>query len=183
MPVFETHAQAAGLLTSINCAKPLVPILWTEGVCVMIELIFSYIHVLAIMVMAASLAVEIMLLASHDGNNTAKDLTRADFAYFIAAGAVLLSGAVKMFMSSKGMMFYAGNTLFLLKVALFFAAAGLSMVPSRRYARWLSRMRMDPGYRIPPAEARSTLRLTAIELAIIATLPLLAVMMSRGVGI
>jgi putative membrane protein len=148
----------------------------------MIELIFSYIHVLSIMVMVASLSVEIMLLASHDGSKTAENLSRADFAYFVAAGAVLLSGAIKMLMSSNGMMFYAGNPLFLLKVMLFFAAAGLSMIPSRRYAHWSSRMHMDPGYRIPAAEARSTLRLTVVELSIVATLPLLAVMMSRGVG-
>ena len=148
----------------------------------MIELIFSYIHILAMMVMAASLAVEIMLLASHDGSNTAEDLTRADFAYFLAAGMAVLSGAVKLFMSSKGMMYYFGNPVFLVKILLFFAAAGLSMIPSRRYAHWRSRMHMDLGYRIPAPEARSTLRLTVVELAIILILPLLAVMMSRGVG-
>lgn len=148
----------------------------------MIELIFSYIHVLSIMVMAASLVVEIMLLASHDGSNTAEDLTRADFAYFMAAGIAVLSGVVKVFLSTKGMMYYLGNPVFLLKVLLFFAAAGLSMIPSRRYSHWNSRMHMDLGYRIPAPEARSTLRLTAVELAIILLLPLLAVMMSRGLG-
>lgn len=148
----------------------------------MIELLFSYIHVLSIMVMAASLAVELMLLASHDGSNTAEDLTRADFAYFMAAGVAVLSGVVKVFLSTKGMMYYLGNPVFLLKVLLFFVAAGLSMIPSRRYSHWNSRMHMDLGYRIPAPEARSTLRLTAVELAIILLLPLLAVMMSRGLG-
>lgn len=148
----------------------------------MIELIFSYIHVLAMMVMAASLVVEIMLLASHDGSKTAEDLIRADFAYFLAAGMAVLSGAVKLFLSSKGMVYYLGNPVFLVKLLLFFAAAGLSMIPSRRYAHWSSRMHMDLGYRIPAPEARSTLRLTAVELAIVLLLPLLAVMMSRGLG-
>ena len=146
------------------------------------ELVFSYIHILAVMVMAACLSVEVMLLASHDGRNTAEDLGRADITWFIAAAAVLLAGAVKMVVSDKGFMYFVGNPVFLGKVLMFFGVAAISLIPTSRYGRWRTRARMDPGYRIPAEEARATLRLVMIELVVVATLPLLAVMMARGVG-
>lgn len=148
----------------------------------MIELVASYIHILAFMVMAACLSVEAMLLASHDGRNTAEDLGRADISYFIAAAMVLLAGAVKMVLSAKGFMYFVSNPVFLTKVLLFFAAAAISLVPTSRYAHWRTLAHMDPGFRIPAAEARATLRLVLVELVTVFTLPLLAVMMARGVG-
>lgn len=148
----------------------------------MIELVVSYIHILAFMVMAACLSVEAMLLASHDGRNTAEDLGRADITYFIAAAVVLLAGAVKMVLSTKGFMYFVGNPVFLIKVLLFFAAAAISLIPTSRYGRWRMKAHMDPGFRIPAAEAHSTLRLVLVELVTVFTLPLLAVMMARGVG-
>lgn len=149
----------------------------------MIEIITSYIHFLAIMTLAAALALEAMLLASHAGRNTVEDLGRADISYFIAAGLALLSGATKLALSSKGLMFTVGNPAFLIKLALFFGVAGLSLIPTSRYNRWRLRAHMDPAYHIPAAEARSTLRLVLLELAMIAVIPLLAVMMARGTGI
>ena len=148
----------------------------------MIELVVSYIHILAVMVMAACLSVEAMLLASHDGRNTAEDLGRADITYFIAAAVVLLAGSIKLVVSSKGFMYFMTNPVFLAKVSLFFAAAAVSLIPTSRYGRWRTRAHMDTGFRIPAAEAHSTLRLVLIELVTIFTLPLLAVMMARGVG-
>lgn len=148
----------------------------------MIELVVSYIHILAFMLMAACLSVEAMLLASHDGRNTTEDLARADITYFISAAVVLLAGAVKMVLSAKGFMYFVSNPVFLTKVLLFFAAAAVSLIPTSRYGHWRTRAHMDPGYRIPAAEAHSTLRLVLVELVTVFTLPLLAVMMARGVG-
>ncbi len=148
----------------------------------MIELVVSYIHILAFMVMAACLSVEVMLLASHGGRNTAEDLGRADITYFIAAAVVLLTGSIKLVVSSKGFIYFMSNPVFLTKASLFFAAAAISLIPTSRYGRWRTRAHMDMGFRIPAAEAHSTLRLVLIELVTVFTLPLLAVMMARGVG-
>ena len=148
----------------------------------MIDIVFTYIHYLSIMVMVGCLIAEMLLLASRDGQNTVENLSRVDISYFLATGMVLLTGAVKTVSSYKGSMYFVVNPVFMLKVLLFLAVAGLSLIPTRHYAHWRSRARMDPGYRIPAADAQSTRRFVLSEALLVALIPLLAAMMARGIG-
>jgi len=147
-----------------------------------IDPFLAYMHFVGIMLVAAFLGAEFMLLRSELKARTVEILATADMGYFLSAGLVLVAGALRLGFSPKGFMFYAGNVVLWAKIALFFGIAILSLIPTRRFLQWRHKLRMDPGFQISPDEARSTRRIVFIELHLLAVLPLLAVMMSRGIG-
>jgi putative membrane protein len=147
-----------------------------------LDVILAYAHFISIMLLASFLGAEAFLLRTEPSLKTIETLTRADIGYFLSAGAVLLTGALRLGLSPKGLMFYAANMLLWAKVGLFFGISLLSLIPTNRFLRWRHSGRMDPGFRVSSTEQRSTRRFVFIELHLVAILPLLAVLMSRGIG-
>ena len=147
-----------------------------------LDALLAYAHFIAIMLISAFLGAEILLLRTELKAKTIEVLAKADMGYFLSAGLVLLAGALRLGLAPKGMMFYAGNPILWAKVGLFFAIALLSLIPTRRFVHWRHKLRMDPGFQVPADETASTRRLVFIELHLLALLPLLAVLMSRGIG-
>lgn len=147
-----------------------------------LDALLAYAHFLAIMLISAFLGAEVLLLRTDLKAKTIEVLAKADMGYFLSAGLVLLAGALRLGFSPKGVMFYAGNLIMWAKVGLFFGIALLSLIPTRRFVHWRHKVRMDPGFQVPADEASSTRRLVFIELHLLALLPLLAVLLSRGIG-
>ncbi len=147
-----------------------------------LDALLAYTHFIAIMLICAFLGAEVLLLRTDLKAKTVEMLANADMGYFLSAGLVLLAGALRLGLSPKGVMFYAGNLVLWTKVGLFFGIALLSLIPTRRFVRWRHKVRMDPGFQVPADEASSTRRIVFIELHLLALLPLLAVLMSRGIG-
>lgn len=146
------------------------------------DIVVAYLHYLSILVIASCLAAEFALLADNSLRSVIARLSHLDMLYFLALGLALLSGFARFGTSSKGLMYYAGNPLFWVKLLLFGVLAALSMIPTRRYSRWRHQVNMDSGFRMPADEAQSTRIFVASELAIIVLMPLVAVFMARGVG-
>ena len=147
-----------------------------------LDAILAYCHFIGIMLLASFLGAEALLLRTDLRAQTIETLTYADIGYFLSAGIVLLAGALRLGLSPNGLMFYADNMLMWIKVGLFFAIALLSLIPTSRFLRWRHKVRMDPGFKVQPDEVTSTRRMVFIELHLLAILPLLAVLLARGIG-
>jgi putative membrane protein len=143
------------------------------------ELLLRYIHFICILVIAGSLTAEHVLLR--------RSLPRADFArlavidaiYGVAA-LVLLGAGLTLWLGGVGKAseFYSRNWVFQLKLGLFLSIGLISIYPTVFFVK---QRRGNPAELIPvPAAVIWLLRL---ELMLLAVIPLLAVLMARGIGL
>ena len=108
-------------------------------------------------------------------------LARLDRILWIATAAVLLSGLARIYWGAKGAAWYWGNWLLHLKLTLFVVTALMMLGPTRRIARWRTRLAAD-GRLPPPAEIVGVRRRVMIETHLVALIPLAAVFLARGFG-
>lgn len=146
------------------------------------DVVVAYLHYLAILVVAACLAAEYALLCQAGNRESIERVGRLDTFYFVALGLVVLSGFVRFATSSKGLVFYAGNSLFWLKLLLFAIVAGLSLMPTRHYSRWRHHVNMDGAFSVPAGESKVVRMYLVAEMGLVALLPLLSVLMARNIG-
>ena len=148
----------------------------------MIDAVVAYVHYLGIMMLMAALVSEYLLIGGDFDLGRARQLVSADIVFGAAAAAVLLSGVLRMFYFGKGAAFYLGNPLFHAKLTLFVLAAFLSVYPTVQFRSWRAAVRAARRPDVPAAMLVTMRRVIGLELALIALIPLLAVMMGRGVG-
>ena len=146
------------------------------------DVLVAYLHYLAILVVAACLAAEYALLGQVGKREAIERLGRLDTFYFLALGLLVLSGFARFITSSKGLVFYAGNSIFWLKLLVFSVVAGLSLMPTRHYSRWRHHVNMDGAFNVPANELKVVRLFLTAELGLVAVLPLLAVLMARNIG-
>lgn len=141
----------------------------------------AYLHYLTILLLAACLTVELVLCRPGLGAVQVGVLTRIDGLFFAAALGALATGLARLFWYAKGLNFYLPNPAFHTKMALFVVIAVLSIRPTLRFIRWKRALALEGP---PPtdAEVRAVRRIIHIELALLALMPLLAVLMARGIG-
>jgi putative membrane protein len=147
-----------------------------------LDAILAYLHFMAIFGLFATLMYEAMLLKAGVANLDIETLARTDRTFGIQAGIVLVTGALRAFYGAKGAAFYMHNPAFHLKIGLFVLAALISIAPTIAFLRWRKARRADPSWRVPEAEWQRARKLVRIETAIIALIPLAAVIMSRGLA-
>ena len=68
------------------------------------------------------------------------------------------------------------------KLGLFLAVAMLSVQPTLTFIRWRRMLEHDAGFQVGEAERARVRRIVMIEVHLAALIPLLAVIMSRGLG-
>jgi putative membrane protein len=149
--------------------------MWTDA-------ILAYLHFAAIFTLIWFLAKEWTLLRVGFANVDVERLASADAGFGIAAGAVLVTGALRAAFGIKGWAFYAHNPAFHVKVGLFVLVGLISIAPTIRFLRWRKSRRSDAAFRVTELEWKSARRLVMIELHLVALIPLAAVIMSRGLG-
>ena len=146
------------------------------------DAILAYLHFAAIFALVWFLAKEWTLLrAGADVLDLAR-LVRADAGFGVLAGIVVATGAARAVFGLKGWSFYAHNPVFHLKLGLFVLVGLLSILPTRAFLRWRRVRNADASWRVPETEWRSARRWVAVELHLIALIPLAAVIMSRGLA-
>ena len=105
-----------------------------------------------------------------------------DLLYGLAAGVVLLTGLLRFAHFGKGIHFYLGNPVFYVKVGMFLLVALISLYPTRQFLSWRKMLKQGD---LPPLDPPTIKRLRAvirIELSLLIVIPLLAVLMARGIG-
>lgn len=147
------------------------------------DAIFAYLHFLAMLGLAGCLMGEYLLLGTREPRNVVELVGRLDTVQFAMLGLAALTGLARVMTSMRGMIALADNPVFWLKILVFMVLAGLSFLPSRRYAGWRHHIHMDAGWQIPAAELSGARRVALAEMGLLAILPLLAVLMARGMGL
>ena len=146
------------------------------------ESLLAYAHLLAILTMVVFLASEAALCRPEWLNAAVVErLARIDMVYGAAAGAVLLTGLLRVFMGAKGAAWYSHNPLLYLKLGLFLVTGLLSIKPSMVFARWRRELRAT-GTLPDAVEVRRVRRLVMVQAHILPFIPLAAVFLTRGYG-
>jgi putative membrane protein len=147
-----------------------------------VEPLVTYLHYLSMIFIGAFLTVELILCRPGLSAAHVRLLPRLDIGYFAAAMVALATGLLRVFFYAKGWPFYVSNPIFWVKMALYLAVALTSIAPTIAFIRW-SRLLGAGSAPLPaPDDVARVRRLVHIELALLAFIPLMAVLMARGIG-
>src|SRR4030095_11942095 len=105
------------------------------------EAAIAYLHFVSAFLVAAFLVTEFFLCTRDLQPVQVKTLVRVDLYYLIAAAAVLVTGALRVFVVGKGAGFYLSNPVFYIKVALFLAVGLVAVLPTLQFIRWRRALR------------------------------------------
>ncbi len=141
------------------------------------DLLIRYLHLTAVLVLAATLIIENMAMARQISQEDLRNLLKVDAAYGISAGVVLACGLGLWFWGGKPADFYTGNPVFHAKLTLFVLVGLLSIHPTVFLLR--QRRSTQSVIEVPV----SVLRVLRVELILLALIPVLAFLMARGIGL
>jgi putative membrane protein len=147
-----------------------------------IDALLAYLHFISIFLLFAFLTVQAVLIRRALDAGTIRLLGRMDIWYFGAAAAVLASGFLRAVFGAKGADFYFNAWPIYAKIGLFLLVGIISVTPTLTYIRWRRMLDHDPAWKVPEAEQKKTRRLVMIEVHIAALIPVVAVIMSRGLA-
>ena len=143
-----------------------------------LDAILAVAHHLAVFSLVAVLVAELALAGAAPDRHRLAQLGRLDRLYGGLAMLALLAGGLRAVYGAKGWSFYAGSPLFLTKLVLFGVVGLLSIVPTLRFIRW----RRAGG--LPDAASwHGTRAWMRAQLAVLALIPVAAVLMARGIGL
>ncbi|HWH49107.1 MAG TPA: DUF2214 family protein [Burkholderiales bacterium] len=146
------------------------------------EVLVVYLHYAAMTMIAVFLAIEYLTCVPGLAREKVKLLARIDLLYLIAALLALATGVVRLVWLGKGASFYLHNPVFYLKLALFIAVGLISVPPTMQYLRWMRGFKNGTAA-VADFEVLRARRYVLVELVLLAFIPLLAVLMARGVGV
>ena len=135
------------------------------------------------MICFGALIFERISLKANPKKKEAISIVVADTIYGIAGVALLVSGIYRVIKFGQGSEFYTQNPIFWTKIIIFSLVGSLSLYPTITYVLWA--IPLSKGS-LPdvPEELVSRLRvLVNIELIGFASIPFLATLMARGVGL
>lgn len=141
------------------------------------ELYVRYFHFLSIIVLASALVGEHLLLSKKMPVNVFKKVIVLDAIYGVSAVTTLVSGLLLWLSFGKPAEFYSSNYIFHIKLTLYVAIALLSIFPTVYFLRNLKTKEHDI---ILPQYLISIIRL---ELLLFLPLPLLGVLIAKGIGL
>ena len=147
-----------------------------------LEALLAYAHILAILTLVVFIASEAALCRPEWMNATIVNrLVTVDRIYGIAAGVVLVTGLLRIYLGAKGSGWYWGNWLLHAKLGMFLVVAAISILPTIRFIRWQKALRVD-GTLPTEVQVRRTRKLVMLQAHIIPLIPLAAVFLARGFG-
>ena len=149
----------------------------------MAEVLVVYLHIAAMILIAVFLAIEYVVCVPGLARERVRLLARIDLLYMMAAVLALATGIARLFWYGKGAVFYLHNPVFYLKLALFVAIGLISIPPTIQYLRWMRLLKKSAGAVAADFEVLRSRRYVLVELVLFALIPLLAVLMARGIGI
>ena len=135
------------------------------------------------MVCFGALIYERISLKSNPNRREAISMVVADVIYGIAGIALLVSGIYRVIKFGQGADFYTQNPIFWTKIILFALVGSLSLYPTFTYVLWA--IPLSKGT-LPKVTENLVSRLGMIinvELIGFASIPFLATLMARGVGL
>jgi putative membrane protein len=147
----------------------------------MMEPLVAYLHYLSIILTGGFLVAELVMCRAGMTAEQARRLAIIDVVFLASALAALATGLLRLFFYAKDVGFYTGNPAFWAKMALYVIIAALSIKPTRTFTRW-KRTVAGSGAAPTGAEIAGVRRFIHIELGLLTLMPLMAVLMARGIG-
>lgn len=144
--------------------------------------LFAYLHHLAAFALVASLVVEFVLVKPGITYANARIVQKADIAFGITAGIILIVGALRVMYFEKGPLYYRHNIAFHAKLGTFLIVGILSIIPTMEFLRWRKQMRDGTAPEITPQKLKTVRMLIHLELVGVAIIILCAALMARGNG-
>ena len=143
----------------------------------------AYIHYLSFMLCFGALIFERISLKPNPNRRETISMVVADVIYGIAGVALLISGIYRVIKFGQGSEFYTQNPIFWTKIVVFAFVGSLSLYPTFTYVLWAIPLRKRT---LPQVTENLVARLRLIinvELVGFASIPFLATLMARGVGL
>lgn len=144
------------------------------------EAVAAYLHFLCVFVLCALLAAEYLLCNEHLQPGHLTLLLRIDTGYLLAVGLSLVTGFLLAFADDKGAWYFLSNPLFWAKLGLLLAVAGLSVFPTLTFVRWNRALALGRERILGGREIVRLRRILASELALMAAVPFVAVLVARA---
>lgn len=148
----------------------------------MIDALLAYVHYAAMIFIALLLSVEYRTCRNGLTTEGVRLLARVDFLYMLAAILALASGVVRLVWFAKGPAFYLYNPVFYIKMALFVAVGLMSIPPTLQFMKWMRAVKSGARNVAEPWQVARVSRYLLVELVLFALIPLMAVLMARGIG-
>ena len=143
----------------------------------------AYIHYLSFMLCFGALLFERISLKVDPNRQEAISMVIADIIYGIAGIALLVSGIYRVIKFGQGSEFYTENPIFWVKVIVFALVGSLSLYPTITYVLWAIPLSKGTLPKVTENLASRLRLIINIELVGFASIPFLATLMARGVGL
>lgn len=143
----------------------------------MLDAVLASVHHLFVFSLVAVLFAELVLASHAPDAARLRQLGRLDSAYGLLSMGIIAAGFLRAAYGAKGWSFYAHNPVFWTKIGVFLVVGLLSAVPTVRLLRW-----RKAGIVPDAAAMRSTRQWMLAEVALVAAIPVIAVLMARGIG-
>jgi putative membrane protein len=142
------------------------------------DILIRYLHFLGIFIVFAAVLGQHILLKGTVPRAMIAKAQRFDIAYAVAVVVVLGTGLLQWFSGAKPAVFYTSNPVFHTKLTLFIVVGLVSIYPSVFMGK---QKKGDPAelVEIPKGIVHSI----RLELLLLVVMPLLAVIMAKGLGI
>lgn len=147
-----------------------------------LDAILAFLHYTAIFMLFGFLVAEAMLFRATLDGKTIRLLGRLDLWYFGSAIAALVTGFLRLVFGAKGPDFYLNAWPIYAKVGLFLVIAVVSVTPTLTFIKWRRALDHDPNWQVPEGERQRMRRFVMGQLHLAAVIPLIAVVMARGLG-
>lgn len=147
------------------------------------EILLAYTHILGIFIVVISLFVENMVITKEMTLKELKRLTKADSWYGMGAIVMLITGFARIYLVGKGSDYYWSHPLFLIKLGIFTVAGLLSIYPTTQFLKLGRKLKAEGISEFTWNEAPKFKVLARLQLGLVLTLPFLANMIARGIGL
>jgi putative membrane protein len=144
--------------------------------------LMAFLHHCAAFALVAALAVEVALFKPPLSVSGARRLQRTDLIFGVAAGAVLIIGALRVAYFEKPSAYYLHDVYFLAKLAAFLAAGLISVYPTITFLSWKAALNAGRVPEVSTAHTRRVRMCLMLELTLIVVILACAALMARGFG-
>ena len=148
-----------------------------------IEAAIAALHYLSIFATFSVVMGELLLYRPVMSVETVRKIQRLDLIYLITVILVIATGLLRAFYFGKGPEYYFSNSVFIAKLVLFGVIGACSLPPTIHFLRWNAELKSGASeIRILPETYVKIRRWILVEHALLVVMPILAVLMARGVG-
>jgi len=141
-------------------------------------IIFRYLHFIAVFAIVSAIFAEQFFISKTMTRLEIKRIAKIDAIYGIGALLVIIAGLTLWFWVGKPASFYSRNWIFHSKLTLFLILGVLSIYPTIFFLKHRKGNDLDTVIEVP----KSIILFLRFELLLIFVIPLLATLMSLGIG-